>query len=82
MIFGIFAIRDAKTGFLAPMVEANDQVAIRNFVHACRNTESLFFTHASDYDLYKIGNYDSETGVISAEQLTPIYSATSVYKEV
>lgn len=64
MIFGIYAIRDVHTGFLAPTVDANDNVAKRNFAHAVSREESLFYTHPSDYSLYKIGTYDSDTALI------------------
>lgn len=78
MIYGVYSVRDARTGFLSPTVDINDQSAIRNFVHACMNVDSLFYTHASDYDLYKIATYDTDSGVITPMQLNPIYSALSV----
>lgn len=66
MIFGIYAVRDLKTGFLTPTFDLNDQSAMRNFEHAAQNTQSLFFTHSSDYSLYRIGSYDSDTGLIDS----------------
>lgn len=66
MVFGIYSIRDMKSGFLAPTCEVNDAVARRNFEHAVLNSEqSLFFSHPEDYALYKIGEMDAEHGVIS-----------------
>lgn len=64
MIYNIYAIRDVKTGFLTPTVDMNDDSAIRNFGHACQNTDSLFFTYPEDYALYEIGTYDTENGTI------------------
>lgn len=66
MKYNIYAIRDIKTGYLQPTVDMNDDSAIRNFEHAISNTSSLFYTHASDYSLYVIGEYDTETGVINS----------------
>lgn len=63
MKFGVYSIRDFKSGFLAPTVEVNDAVAQRNFEHAVLNSEqSLFFSHPEDYALYKIGELDSDKG--------------------
>lgn len=65
MIFGVYSIRDMKSGFLAPSVEVNDAVAQRNFEHAVLNSEqSLFFSHPEDYVLMKIGEMDSDKGVL------------------
>lgn len=69
MKFNVYAIRDTHTGFLTPTFEVNDAVAMRSFSHAVQNSESLLFTHAKDYDLYKIGVYDSDTGRIEALDL-------------
>lgn len=67
MIYSVYSIRDnVADGFLTPMIDQNDNVAIRNFEHACMNNNSLFFTHSKDYDLYKIGEFDSDIGVIKA----------------
>lgn len=73
----LFAIRDFLTGFLAPLMEQNEQVAIRNWVYAVNNAEqSQFFIHPKDYCLYYIGEYDLETGRISAlPEPVPVLSA-------
>lgn len=78
MIFGVYSIRDVKSGFLQPTVELNDQVAMRNFAHACTHSDSLFFTHAADYALYKIGVFNSDTGIITPlDLLQNLCEATS-----
>lgn len=64
MIFGLYSIRDNKTAFMSVTTDFNDQSAIRNLKHAMENPESLFVTHAADFDLYKLGEFDSEAGVI------------------
>lgn len=70
MRLGIYSIRDNLTGFLTPVVEQNDSVARRNFEHAIMNPQSLMHSHVSDYDLYKLGYFDTESGVV--EQAVPI----------
>lgn len=66
MIYGIYSIRDAKTGFLNITLDQSDAAAIRGFEHATRNADSLFFTHPSDYSLFKIGEFNTDTGVITS----------------
>lgn len=66
MKFGVYSIRDSKTGFMAPTVEVNDQVALRNFSHAIMQSESILFTHAGDFELFKVGEFDSDTGYVDA----------------
>lgn len=69
MKFNVYAIRDIKTGFLSPTFEQNDAVASRNFAHAVMNSDSVLFSHASDFSLYRIGIYDSDTGLLTPEPL-------------
>lgn len=61
----IYSIRDVHTGFMTPTVDQNDASAMRNFAHAVMNSASLMNSHPKDYSLYKIGEFDIETGAIS-----------------
>lgn len=82
MILGIYCVRDKKTTFMTPNVDYNDMSAIRNFEHAIRNTESLFYSHAEDYELYKLGEFDSETGEIIPFDVTNfIVDGSSIRKD-
>lgn len=67
MIYGMYSVKDLKTGYLPPTFDMNDLSAMRNFEHACMNEESLFFTHPSDYQLFKVGSFDTESGDIETE---------------
>lgn len=78
MIYGIYSIRDSKTGFLPITVDINDASAMRNFEHAAQNNSSLFFTHSCDYDLCRLGSFDTDTGEIKLENLVVICSGTSL----
>lgn len=70
MRYGVYSIRDSVTGFINITTDVNDTSAKRNFRHAYKNTDSLFNSHSSDYTLYKIGYFDTETGII--EDVCPI----------
>lgn len=66
MKYGIYCIRDSKTGFLTPTADQNDQTAMRNFAHAAMQNNTLFYSHPQDYSLFRIGVFDSESGIIEA----------------
>lgn len=65
MTLGVFCIRDLKVGWLTPTVDTNHASASRNFVHAMKNKDSILYTHSKDFDLYQIGKFDTETGLLS-----------------
>lgn len=64
MIYGLYCMRDAKTGFMQPVMEVNDQAAIRNFYHTVWNSEGILFSFAPDFTLYKVASFDAETGAV------------------
>lgn len=80
MIYGVYAVRDFKTGFMAPTVDVNDASAIRNFEHAvCGAEQSLFFSHPEDYALFKIGDYDADSGLlVPCSPVVELLTATQV----
>lgn len=64
MIYPVCAMRDSKVGFLAPTVEMNLEDAKRKFAHMCSNAGSIYSFAPADFSLYKIAEFDSETGEI------------------
>lgn len=78
MKYGVYSIRDARTGFLPPTVDQNDSSAMRNFAHACMQKESLLFSHIEDYALCKIGEFDSSKGVITPQLVDVILDGSSI----
>lgn len=62
MIYGVYSIRDVKTGFMTPTVELNDDAAARNFYHAVTHSDGILFTYASDFSLYHLAYFDTERG--------------------
>lgn len=68
MKFRMYSIRDRLTGFMTPVLEQSDAVAIRNFRMACdvqRRDQSVIAFNPSDFSLYCIADFDSETGILS-----------------
>lgn len=65
MKFGMYSIRDVKTGFMTPTIQANDDVAVRDFTHAVVNSDGVLSSFCTDFSLCKIGEFDSDSGVIT-----------------
>lgn len=79
MIYPMYAIRDKKVGFLTPTIDQNNAAAIRNFEHACQQSQNLMFSHPEDFDLYRIGTFDTETGRLIPEEIpVPVVSAADM----
>ena len=83
MILGVYCIKDAKVGWLTPTVDQNDASASRNFVHAMKNTQSILYTHPKDFDLYRIGDFNSDTGkLLGLEVPDLVFEGSSADVEV
>lgn len=67
MIYPVFAIRDAKSGFGSLLIETNEATAKRNFAYALQNGVQRYA--AKDFDLYRIGEYNSESGEFKQDGL-------------
>jgi hypothetical protein len=66
MIESIYCLRDKKVGYMAPMIEDNDPTAVRSLRHSIGLDKSLLtYTHPEDFTLYRLGSYDTSTGVIT-----------------
>ncbi|UPW41132.1 nonstructural protein [Sigmofec virus UA08Rod_5433] len=58
-------MRDVKTGFMSPTMDLSDDSAIRNFAHSVGNSEGILFSFVQDFSLYRIADFDTDTGVLS-----------------
>ena len=81
MIYGLYAIKDAKSTFMPCNPDMNDACAIRNFEHAVRQPDSLLRSHPNDYALYRVGTYDNEIGVLTPESPVQLCDAAQCLKE-
>lgn len=63
MIYGVYVVRDVKSTFMTPTIDVNDSVAMRNFAHAIENSGSVMTSHKEDFELYKVAEYNNETGL-------------------
>lgn len=69
MIYPIYSVRDLKGDFYAPRIEQNDDSAIRWFSMTVNTPETLTNFAPADFQLFRIGSFDSETGLITSLNL-------------
>jgi hypothetical protein len=77
----MYAVRDHKTAqFANPMFVVTDGHAIRSFADAVNqdDKENLLHRHPADFALFTLGDYDTETGIITPTQPTQLVTAEQV----
>lgn len=62
MKFGVYAVRDLKVGFQSVTIQPNDAVAARGFESTVLSSDSVLFTHSEDFSLFKLGEFDQDSG--------------------
>ena len=80
MMFGLYCIKDAKTGFMTPVVEQNDAAALRNFSHAVNQSESIMHDCPNDFSLFKVADFDTDCGVLTIPCPTLVADASGVLR--
>lgn len=64
MKMNVYAIRDCHVGFMSPQLDNNDETAKRNFAFAVNNNPGIIGYRPADFDLYKIGVFDSDSALL------------------
>lgn len=65
MIVKLFSLRDKLTNFKIPFPARNEADAVRSFRIVVNDESSDLYKTRTDTDLYFVGDFDDETGVIS-----------------
>lgn len=66
MLYNVYSVYDVKTGYNTPFTDVNDDSAARGFGYAFKNGNNIYNYAPEDFRLYRIGTYDSDTGVLNA----------------
>lgn len=69
MKYNLYAIRDSKANyFWQPQPDLNDAVAKRGFAMMINSSDLKSITGFApgDFDLYNIGTFDSDSGIVEA----------------
>lgn len=68
----IFAVRDRQLdAYMQPWCAQSKGQAIRMFTDEVNNKDGQLYKHADDYDLYHIGTFEQQTGVITMQGAGP-----------
>lgn len=66
LIQRIWTIRDLKAEtFMPPFYAANEAVATRRVMATCRDLDHEFSQHAEDFQLFELGSFNVESGMIT-----------------
>ena len=79
MKMGIFSIKDLKAGFQQIFLSANEAVAMRDFGQICCKPDTNYNNFPADYELYKVGEFDTDTGIADTN-VTKLVSALAYVK--
>lgn len=60
MKLGLYSIKDAKTGFMTPVLEQNDASALRNFAYAVNQPGNIMGVYPNDFALFYIAEFDTD----------------------
>lgn len=80
MRLGLYSIKDAKTGFMTPVLEQNDASALRNFSHAVNQPDSLMRDCPNDFTLFKVADFDTDVGIIAIPNPMLVADASEVLR--
>lgn len=80
MKLGLYSIKDAKTGFMSPVLEQNDASALRNFSHSVNESVSLMNYCPNDFSLFKVADFDTDKGVEPLDMPVLIVDASEVLR--
>ena len=67
MVTNVYSVHDDKVGFCPVFMDSNDESAIRGFAYAFRQSSSLMSFAPSDFRLYRVGSFDTQSGILSSE---------------
>lgn len=76
----LYSYRDQLVGFGPIMVENNEQTAVRGFSFAVNNASGMMGFAPKDYDLFYVGEFDTDTGIITGAPVPAlVVNGTSVF---
>lgn len=80
MKYPVLCMRDQLTGFMNPFVVANPAVGKRDFEILINDKDQKMYYNPSHFDLYEIGEFDTETGKIEPKEPEIVITGASVIR--
>lgn len=82
MKLGMYAIYDKMTGFMVPSFQQNDEQAIRAFKYDLNSEDmNLIQANPEDFNLQKVGIYDTDTGIVEPVQIKILCDAGQLVRK-
>lgn len=82
MMYKIYSVRDKLSGYMNIFLERSDALAERGFSAVVNDSSSSIYCNPGDYDLYKLGSFNTDSGVIIADNPDFVCSASSLFNGV
>jgi len=78
----ICSVRDLAAGvYSAPFTSQNSGTAMRDFAHACKDANSQLSKNPEDFQLFIVGQFDDELGILTPQAPSLLANATQFIKE-
>lgn len=81
MLTSMYSIKDDLIGYGVPFATDNDAVAMRYFNQAVIQPNSIYSLNKSQFNLYRIGTFDTESGRFEPSDPCYVCSALDFDKE-
>lgn len=82
MIINIYSIYDKKAeAFGQPFYQHNHELARRSVIGAAKHPESLLGVHPLDFDVYYLGAFNDENGVITQVSPQHLFNVVDLLKK-
>lgn len=81
MRVGLYSIKDSLVGFGYPFIQVSDPVAVRSFAAIAADERGDIYKKPGDYDLYRVGAFDTDTGALVATEPVFIARAADVVRK-
>lgn len=78
MLYSVYSVHDVNVGFGYPLIQDNDAVAMRSFENGCYDKSSIWYTHSSDFSLWCIGSFDTDSGELISEIPRKVCTASDI----
>lgn len=82
MLKQVFSVYDKKAKiFCQPFYAENSEVAIRSFAYAANDKTVDLGRYPTDFDLFKLGSFDDQTGKFDLHEPEHLASAFTLVNE-
>lgn len=80
-IRNLYAIKDIKSGFADPCLQANDAVAVRSFENSIPFLSDKVGIPTSDFQLWRVGQFDVDSGMLVPDTPELLLDGSSILRK-